>query len=139
MKKFKFTINGNDYQVNVHNFEDNTLEVEVNGSRYAVQLERKLNVPKTPKLVRRPATLNQKPQPLAAQKKVKTVMAPLPGTIMELNVKEGDEVKTDQCLLLMEAMKMENRILAEADGTITAIKVSPGENVLQGQVLIELS
>ncbi|MEM9986723.1 MAG: acetyl-CoA carboxylase biotin carboxyl carrier protein subunit [Bacteroidota bacterium] len=54
-------------------------------------------------------------------------------------MKEGDTIKRDQILLLMEAMKMENQVLAESDGEIKSIKVVEGENVLQGQVLIELA
>lgn len=138
MKEFSFKINGNAYQVHIHRVEDHQAEIEVNGTRYEVELEQKVKAPKTPKLVRgkTPAHKGQH-QPLTS-KKVATVLAPLPGTILELKVKEGDSVQKEQLLLLMEAMKMENRVLAEAAGTIKAIKVEPGETVLQGQVLIEL-
>ena len=62
--------------------------------------------------------------------------APLPGTIMQIFVKQGDTVKKGDKLLMYEAMKMENNLLAEADGTITAINCRQGDNVLQGDVLI---
>ena len=139
MKEFSFTINGNAYQVQIHEIEGERAEVEVNGTRYEVQLEQKVKAAtKTPKLVRgKTPSHSGQYQPLKS-KKVATVVAPLPGTIVELKVKEGDEVKKEQVLLLMEAMKMENRVLAESAGTIKSIKVAAGENVLQGQVLIEL-
>ena len=138
MKEFSFKINGNAYQVHIHAVEDDRAEVEVNGTRYEVQLEKRVKAPKTPKLVRgKTPTHTGQHQPLTS-KKVATVVAPLPGTIVELKVKEGDTVEKEQLLLLMEAMKMENRVLAEQAGTIKSIKVAAGENVLQGQVLIEL-
>ncbi len=138
MKEFSFKINGNAYQVQIHAVEDGRAEVEVNGTRYEVQLEQKIKATKTPKLVRgKTPTHTGQHQPLKS-KKVATVVAPLPGTIVELKVKEGDTVEKEQLLLLMEAMKMENRVLAETAGTIKSIKVAAGDNVLQGQVLIEL-
>lgn len=138
MKEFSFKINGNAYQVHIHSVEDDKAEVEVNGTRYDVQLEQKVKTSKTPKLVRGKTPKHRGQHQSLTSQKVATVVAPLPGTITELKVKEGDTVEKEQLLMLMEAMKMENRVLAESAGTIKSIKVSEGENVLQGQVLIEL-
>ena len=52
MKKFSFTIRGNKYDVELHNIEDNIAEVEVNGSRYEVEIHKEIKTSKTPKLVR---------------------------------------------------------------------------------------
>jgi hypothetical protein len=52
MKKFKFTINGNNYEVEILGFEDNIAKVEVNGTMYDVEVQKDLKVPKTPTLVR---------------------------------------------------------------------------------------
>lgn len=52
MKKYKFTINGNVYEVNIQNLEDNIAEVEVNGTLYSVTLDKTMQVSKTPRLVR---------------------------------------------------------------------------------------
>ena len=68
-----------------------------------------------------------------------TVKAPLPGTIFKINVAVGDQVKSGDKLLVMEAMKMENQILAEKDGQISVIKVKEGDAVLQDDVLLEIS
>ena len=62
-------------------------------------------------------------------------VAPLPGTIMQIFVNVGDEVKRGDKILMYEAMKMENNFLAEVDGVIKDIKVKVGDNVLQGAVL----
>ena len=137
MKKFKFTIRGNEYEVHINSFEDNIAEVDVNGSIYQVELEGQVKTTKTPKLVRsKPiATKETKPQPVTGLSKVE---APLPGTIFKVNVKEGDNVKKGQVIMVMEAMKMENNILAEKDGVINKVHVSEADAVLQGDVLVEI-
>ena len=63
-------------------------------------------------------------------------LAPLPGTIMQIFVNVGDQVKRGDKILMYEAMKMENNFLAEVDGEIKDIKVRVGDNVLQGAVLV---
>ncbi len=139
MKDYSFKINGNLYQVNVHKVEQQLAEVEVNGTRYQIELVEQAPAPKTPKLVRGKTPAPSKQAQRLSSRKVANVLAPLPGTITELKVKEGDSIKRDQVLLLMEAMKMENQVLAESEGEVKSIKVTEGENVLQGQVLIELA
>lgn len=139
MKNYKFTINGNKYSVHIKSFEDDVAQVEVNGTPYEVTLDKSVKTTKTPKLVRAktPAPANA-PKPLATKNSLSKIKAPLPGTILEIKVKEGDEVKKEDTLLVMEAMKMENRVLAEKPGTVKSIKVQAGENVLQEQLLIEI-
>ncbi len=137
MKKFKFTIRGNEYEVQINSFEDNIAEIDVNGSTYKVELEEQVKTTKTPKLVRsKPVQVKEsKPKPAAGFSKI---LAPLPGTVFKLNVKEGDEVKKGQTIMILEAMKMENNILAEKDGTVNKIHVSEGGAVLQGDILVEI-
>jgi len=64
------------------------------------------------------------------------LQAGMPGKIVKILVKEGDEVATDSPLLIMEAMKMENEMHAPRDVTIKSIKVKEGENVESGAVLM---
>ena len=137
MKKFKFTIRGNEYEVHINSFEDNIAEVDVNGSIYQVELAEEVKTTKTPKLVRsKPVpTKEAKPKPAAGLSKVD---APLPGTIFKLIHKEGDAVKKGETILILEAMKMENNILAEKDGVINKIHVAEGDAVLQGDILVEI-
>jgi len=140
MKKFKFTIQGNEYDVEVLNFEDNIAKIEVNGTCYDVEVQKQVVQPKTPVLVRQAV-----PAPSRSETKIRKtigatqIKAPLPGNIMQLFVRTGDEVKKGDKLLMYEAMKMENNILAEKDGTVSAIKVQSGDSVLEGDVLIEMS
>ena len=137
MKKFKFTIRGNEYEVQVNSFEDNIAEIDVNGSIYQVELAEEVKTTKTPKLIRsKPVpTKEEKPKPASGLSKVE---APLPGTIFKIIAKEGDAVKKGQTILILEAMKMENNILAEKDGVVNKILVSEGDSVLQGDILAEI-
>ena len=66
------------------------------------------------------------------------VVAPMPGTIAEILVEVGDQVKADEEVVILEAMKMENAILAPAAGTVKEIKVAEEDKVDTNQVLIVL-
>ncbi len=64
--------------------------------------------------------------------------APMPGRVVEICVKEGDVVEESQDLVVLEAMKMETRILAPFIGLVTKINFKAGDQVNQGDILIEL-
>ena len=66
------------------------------------------------------------------------VKAPMPGKILEVLVNAGDQVKEDDELVMLEAMKMENPIYAPGDGAIKEIKVKAGDSVETDQVMIIL-
>ena len=68
-----------------------------------------------------------------------TVEAPMPGKILDIKVKVGDAVGYGQCVIVMEAMKMETEIVAPAAGTVAAINVSTGDSVETGAVLVTLN
>lgn len=140
MKKYKFTIRGNDYDVHLKDIEDNIAELDVNGTIYEVEIHGEVKSSKTPKLIRKP--VEQMPGEGQIKKAETTgkhkVTAPLPGTILKLNVHVGDVVTEGQNLLVMEAMKMENQVQTSKAGEVTAIKVNVGDSVLQDDVLIEI-
>lgn len=139
MKQYKFKINGTPYDIHIKDATDNIIQLEVNGSPYEVVMEGEVKkVSKTPMLIRSEPRIAQKVDALTTSDKMKTVLSPLPGIILELLVKEGDVVKMGDKLLVLEAMKMENMILAETSGTIHAIKVASKSTVLQGDVLLEI-
>lgn len=145
MKKFKMTINGNRYDVDIVNIEDNVVEVEVNGTRYQVEVDKKITSSKTPRLVRAPASPSTDSDKSVAKtskptdlKGVGNVKSPLPGVILHVHVKEGDAVKIGDRLLTLEAMKMENNVNADRGGKIISIKIKPGDSVLEGDLLIQI-
>jgi glutaconyl-CoA/methylmalonyl-CoA decarboxylase subunit gamma len=74
------------------------------------------------------------PSPLKAVRGA--IAAPMPGTIVGVEVKPGDVVRAGQALLKLEAMKMINAIKSPRDGTIAAVPVQAGQNVTYGQVLV---
>jgi biotin carboxyl carrier protein len=143
MKKYKLTINGNSYDVEIQNIEDNLAEVEVNGTIYKVEVDKSIQPSKTPKLVRGyniPSTDSSphlaKTSKPSEPKGTGNIKSPLPGVILDLFVREGDLVKMGQKLILLEAMKMENNINADKEGKVISLKVNKGDSVMEGDILI---
>ena len=143
MKNFKFTINGNQYEAEIKGVEDDIAEVSINGVTYSVEIDRKMQAVKTPKLVRTLAVPSTDSHPSVTKtaspsgpKGTGNIKSPLPGVILEIYVREGDNVKIGQKLLMLEAMKMENNINADKEGRVSAIKVNKGDSVMEGDILI---
>jgi biotin carboxyl carrier protein len=143
MKNFKFTINGNIYDTKIIGIEDNIAEVTINSVAYSVEIDRKMQSAKTPKLVRTLAVPSTDSHPSMtktaspfAPKGTGNIKSPLPGVILELYVREGDNVKIGQKLLMLEAMKMENIINADKEGRVALIKAGKGDSVMEGDILI---
>jgi biotin carboxyl carrier protein len=67
------------------------------------------------------------------------VDAPMPGTIVSVNVKAGDVVKKGQVLVVLEAMKMENEIVSPVDGKIASVGVAKGDAVSTGDFLVQFA
>ncbi|MBN8707213.1 MAG: biotin/lipoyl-binding protein [Bacteroidetes bacterium] len=145
MKNFKFAINGNNYEVEIQSIEGNLATIEVNGSAYKVEIDREVKSTKTPTLVRSlavPSTDTEKSTVRTAKptdrKGTGGIKSPLPGTVLEMHVKVGDQVNVGTKLLVLEAMKMENTINSDKAGTVTSVKVDKGDSVLEGDLLIEI-
>lgn len=141
MKEYKYTINGNKYEVTIAGIEDNLATVMVNGEEYKVEMEKEPE-PEKKKVVVKPAA-QQAPAaaPSAASGSAKAninnaVKSPLPGVITEIKVAVGDEVKAGDTVVVLEAMKMANNLEAEKAGKVTAILVSEGESVMEDTPLV---
>lgn len=141
MKEYKYIINGNKFTVGVGDIHDNTIAVEVNGTPYTVEIEdspsisiSKISAPKAPAAAPRTESGEKVISKPAAQTPGAgtPVKSPLPGTIMSLNVKEGDTVAPGATVCILEAMKMENDIHTQAGGTVKKILVGVGDAVLEG-------
>ena len=117
------------------------LRITVNGVAYDVQVE-ELGAEAAPAA---PAPMKAAaPAKAAAPKKSpagagEKVAAPMPGTIVSVNVSDGQSVKKGDVLVVLEAMKMENEIKAPNDGTVTSVAVSKGESVDTGATLVTIA
>lgn len=136
MKKYKFKIHGQPFEVDIKAFDYDKATVEVNGTKFEVDIERKKR--SVPAIINRAPIATSTPVKQQVKAAPGAVVAPLPGSIFKLNVKEGDAVKRGDTVLIMEAMKMENNVLAEADGTVKKVMVKEGDSVLQGDALVEI-
>jgi biotin carboxyl carrier protein len=143
MKEYKYKINGNTYTVAIGDIEDDIAQVEVNGTPYKVELEKKAAskvVVAAPRPAAAPRTAGGEKvvaRPAAAAG-AGAVKAPLPGVVLSIPVKVGDAVKAADTVLVLEAMKMENAIHAGRDGKVASISVNPGDSVLEGTVLVTI-
>ena len=144
MKKFKITVNGKAYEVEVE---------EMGGTPVAApapQTSAPASAPAAPApapAAPAPAPAAPAPAPAAPASTPApavggpipdgaiTVKAPMPGKISALKAEAGKAVKRGDIILVLEAMKMQNDITATADGTLHEIRVNPGDNVKTGDVL----
>lgn len=142
MNVYKFKIFGNEYEARVVRRDEDEIVVSINGQEYKAYLEpsrrQKMTKP-SPKIVRpmavpEPGTMiTSKP---GEAKGAGVIKSPLPGLILKILVKPGDEVKAGDPLLIMEAMKMQNTISATIDGKVEKLLVKEGGSILEGDELI---
>ena len=143
MKVFKYKINGSPYRVVVQNSDQESVELEVNGTPFLVEIEQKKKKPIS--------SIQRQTSPSSAQTIETTrptvtrttvaagsivVNSPLPGVVLDIKVKVGDAVKKGDTIIVLEAMKMENNIQASSDGTVSKVSVEKGASVLEGAELI---
>lgn len=151
MNKYQYKVQGVDYDVEIINVEGNIAKVNVNGIPFEIEMKQPINpattMPHKPKVSapvahQEPAsnaTARQaEPKNKAAVGTGMKVTAPLPGTITEIKVSEGDTIKSGDTVIVLEAMKMQNNIEAECTGTVTSIIVSKGDTVMEGDVLLTI-
>ena len=130
--KYKITLNNRVY------------EVEVEAGKAMLLDEYEVVAPAAPAPaaapVAAPAAPVAAPAPAAAPAgSGEAVAAPMPGTILKVNVAAGQAVKAGDTLCVLEAMKMENEIKAPKDGTVNTVAVTKGASVNTGDALVYLS
>lgn len=149
MKKYSLVINGNHYEVKIDDINEasTSAHVTVNGTKYDVEIEGgKARQASKPQVIAAPEAtgLSVTPKTPIATKPAAApaaaggfkVACPLPGTIISLNVKEGDTVTAGQTVVVLEAMKMENNIDAERGGVVKQVLVQAGATVMEGDILL---
>lgn len=119
--------------------------ITVNGKAYDVQVdELGAGAPPAPPApaaspAPAPAAAAPAPKPPVAPAGSTDVLAPMPGNILDVKVKEGDSIKEGDLVLMLEAMKMENEIFANATGKVVAVHVKKGETVNSNDALISIA
>lgn len=108
------------------NAEERSIVLRINSVKFSLQLKDKYD-----ELLHNLGLDNM------AAKKVNDVKAPMPGMVLNILVKEGDEVKKGDALLILEAMKMENILKSPSDGVIKKIAAVKGTAVEKNQLLIQ--
>jgi biotin carboxyl carrier protein len=144
MKEVTVTVNNKSYAVKVGDLNASPVQVEVNGKSYMVEMEmpevvqaqtvQNVQAVSSETVAKRSTTPAPKLQP--AGESGKFVNAPMPGTIVLITAKAGDNIKRGDNLLSLEAMKMKNAIRAPFDGIIKEIHVVDGQKVAYNDVLV---
>lgn len=139
MKKFRVEIDGEEFIVNIEEIKDkdgtktsvkkNTTEV---GGKNRIR-EEKTAAKKT---VSKPKKQTEKRIKNSTDSEGTKIVAPMPGSILEINIEKGEIVNEGDLLIVLEAMKMENEITAAQSGTVKEIKVSVGDSVDAEDVLL---
>nr|QJR97972.1 acetyl-CoA carboxylase biotin carboxyl carrier protein subunit [uncultured Prevotella sp.] len=131
MKEYKYNIAGKEYIVHVGERTDNVTTVTVNGDTYNVEAIPEPVVEKKPVIA--PVVVKKTETKDDLQDALRS---PLPGTVIEIVAKVGDEVKEGDTLVILEAMKMDNNLIAEKNGKVKAILVAEGETVKENTPLV---
>ena len=127
MKKYNITVNGTSYEVVVE-------EVSSDGAVYAP-----VAAPAAPVAAPKAAAPKKVAPVVSGAKGSVNVTAPMPGTILDVKVSVGQNVKKGDTVCVLEAMKMENDIPAPQDGVIASVNVQKGSSVGANDVLVTLA
>lgn len=120
-------LSGTKYIVEIVSNDQNNYELLINGNSYIFSLET-------------PFSLEKLKKKIEEEKHSTTylIKAPMPGTILEVNVKEKQSVSAGETTLILEAMKMENAITAEHTGTVAKVFVKKGDIISKNDPLIKI-
>jgi biotin carboxyl carrier protein len=136
MKKFKVTVDGQAYTVTVEELDEKVPPPVSKPAKTAATTVSPAPVeqetPQNPSS--KPVSTGEKSAPAAGF----SITAPMPGSIIDVKVREGEAVKEGDVLLILEAMKMENEVTAPRAGSVTAVLVQKGDTVNSGDPLLTI-
>jgi len=113
-------------EISTSDFDNRNYSVKINGTEYTVSIANQLD-----------QLINEMGFSTGTSKNIKLIKAPMPGLVLEVNVKVGQSVSEDEGLLILEAMKMESTLASPCDGVVKSISVKSGDAIEKGQLLIE--
>jgi len=134
MRKFRIKVDGKVYEVEVEELGENKASERTVSAPLPIITKVKEELVKS-----KPAKVSDSlasPKAPTAAVVGEEVLSPLPGKILQLKVSEGDSVKVEDTLLILEAMKMENEIVANASGNVKKINVAVNDMVDTGDILM---
>lgn len=128
-KSFHVIADSQNYETTLlkSDFNKKKYSVQINGNVYEIKISNELDM-----------LINELGMEASLENKEDDVKAPMPGLIVSIDVVKGQEVKENQGVLVLEAMKMENTLLAPRDGIIKSIDIQVGDKVEKNTVLIEM-
>ncbi len=163
MRRYTVEIGGRPYVVDVQEVTADRYQVEVEGQAFEVRLsgdEDLVEVPVTPEILPTRGATQPPAQPAPAARStaapsvasspppgmrpstdgqiVGALTAPMPGKILSVEVKQGDQVSRGQTVVMLEAMKMKNAIKSPYDGVVLEVAVQAEQNVAYGDLLVQL-
>ncbi len=126
--KFHILQNNQPFQAEIisSDFSSKSYTVKLNNNTYKVKIQSELDL-----------LIKEMGFSLGKSKTVAEIKAPMPGLILDIAVKVGQEVQENDSLLVLEAMKMENNITSPRNGIIKSININKGDAVDKGTLLIE--
>lgn len=149
LQKYKITIEGKSYEVEVEKLSGDEAEVKsvqatssMSKNKFSTLNKRSESKESSSNVQKKAAEIkNKAKQPVKSTSTAggKTITAPMPGQIIKVAVAEGDKVAQGQQLAVLEAMKMENDITAPAAGTVASIAVEKGSDVNSGDILFVIN
>jgi len=153
VRHFHITIGLEEFDIEILEVTGDRARVKVNGVLYDAQFRPRDRQP-SPRLTESPRPASPTPSPppvtptptpspppekpmvMAEPVGLGTVVAPMPGLILDVLVQVGDQVKSGDTVVKLEAMKMENDLKTSVSGTVTEVRVNKGASVSVGEVLV---
>ncbi len=140
--KMYLKIENESYEVELGDLNERPIQATVNGETFQVTLDQgseAIPAQSVAQVVAAPAAVAPKVVALAPAAGGSSMVAPIPGVIDAIKVREGDSVTAGQELIVLEAMKMKNSLRATRAGKVGRIFVSVGDQVPHNHVLLEFA
>ncbi len=140
--KYNVTVGEKTYKVEIEDINKRPVIARVDGEVFQILVERRETPPAAHAQGAAPASLTAQNAivasiPSSTESAANVLVSPLPGTVVEIFVKPGEEVESGQVVLIVEAMKMKNSIRSVRSGVVKAVLVNAGQTVAHKQPLVE--